>query len=187
MRQFPAGLAVPENRRLEIVGGSGSGKTHLLHALGRHVRELSPFLKVGLTTTNDLTRSMVEQFKRDPANDPTVGLDLGLVLVDDFEVARDKPQTWVELNRILTGLLRRGAAVVTTSRLSRLQGQVHTVRLVPPDARARREIASRFVKERGAERWRSRYLDVAEADSQNVGDPLGRLRTLSASLGDHLK
>lgn len=102
---------------LIVYGGSGLGKTHLLHALGRQAWETRAVERVAIRTVDQLVAGLAETARRGLSVGQRFAdyLRAGLVLVDDVQLL---PKSgWVhdqfaELSRLL---ISRGVQLVVTS------------------------------------------------------------------------
>ncbi|MDQ4133548.1 MAG: chromosomal replication initiator protein DnaA [Actinomycetota bacterium] len=116
-----AALCVAENTAeaynpLFIHGESGNGKTHLLNAIGLHVREHSPRLRVRYVTIERFTSEFIEGIKANR-------LDVfkrryracALLLVDDVQFLEGKDATQEEFFHTFNEVTRAGGRVVLTA------------------------------------------------------------------------
>ena len=101
---------------LFIHGGVGLGKTHLLHAIGHHVKEHHKRLKIQCITTegfiNDLVDSLrnksVDQMKRFYRN-------LDVLLVDDIQFLQNRLNFEEEFCNTFESLINQNKQIVITS------------------------------------------------------------------------
>lgn len=101
---------------LFIYGGSGLGKTHLLHAIGNYLHEHSPKLKVIYVTTdkfvNDFTSSLqkhtTEKFRETYSK-------ADVFIIDDIQSIIKKVQTQEQFFNIFNDLYQKGKQIVITS------------------------------------------------------------------------
>lgn len=116
-----AAVAVAENpaqayNPLFIAGGSGLGKTHLLHAIGNYAKVLQPQLRVRYISseefTNDYVNSMrdgqQEAFKRRYRN-------LDILMVDDIQFLQGKESTQEEFFHTFNALHQANKQIVLSS------------------------------------------------------------------------
>ncbi len=92
---------------LLLHGPRGTGKTHLLHAVGHAVRDRFPAARLMCTTAVDLSADLVDAARRDQCASlyrRYCGLDV--LLIDDLHILAGKHAT----QRELAALLRRSAA-----------------------------------------------------------------------------
>jgi chromosomal replication initiator protein len=80
---------------LFVYGGSGLGKTHLLHAIGHHARTLYPGLKVRYVSSGEFTSDFITM-SRDGRQKGFRGQyrDMDLLLVDDIQFLANKEGSW---------------------------------------------------------------------------------------------
>ena len=103
---------------LFIYGGSGLGKTHLLHAIGNYAKSLFTGIRVRYTTSEEFTNDFInsvrdrrmEEFRRRyRGND--------ILLIDDIQFLKDRGQTMEEFFHTFNALHNAGSQVVITSDL----------------------------------------------------------------------
>jgi chromosomal replication initiator protein len=101
---------------LFIYGGSGLGKTHLIHAIGNYALTLDPTLKILYTTSEEFANDFIncvqvgqmEAFKyRYRSND--------ILLIDDIQFLTGKGQTMEEFFHTFNTLYSSGSHIVITS------------------------------------------------------------------------
>jgi len=101
---------------LFIYGGSGLGKTHLLHAIGNYIQEHSPKLKVLYVTTdkfvNDFMTSLqkhtTEKFRETYSK-------ADVFIIDDIQALIKKVQTQEQFFNIFNELYQKGKQIIITS------------------------------------------------------------------------
>ncbi len=90
---------------LFIYGGVGLGKTHLLQAIGHHVKEKFPHLSVFYITAERFTNEFIESIqKKQMINFRAKYRNLNLFLIDDVQFISDKPSSQEELFHIFNSL-----------------------------------------------------------------------------------
>lgn len=101
-----------------IYGGSGLGKTHLLHAVGNHILEKSPRARVAVTSAeaflNEFTmhvrRGKMEDFRRKFRE------DVDVLMIDDIQfLRREAQETQNELFHTFNELHGAQKAIILTS------------------------------------------------------------------------
>ncbi|HYW06156.1 MAG TPA: DnaA/Hda family protein [Longimicrobium sp.] len=161
---------------LFVYGAPGTGKTHLLHAVGALALAVRPDIRV----LYDCADGLAEQLSNAVASGALEGfrdsvLEAGIVLVDGVDALAGKSRTQKELLELWDELLRLGVQLIFAgefppSDLDGVEGQLRsrladglTVDIAPPEPETRREIVRRHAADRG----------VALADG--VDDALARL------------
>jgi chromosomal replication initiator protein len=145
---------------LVIVGGSGAGKTHLLHAIGNALAERSPS-PVACLSAPEYTGELIEAIDRD-----AVGIwraryrRVGALLLDDVHLTADTDRTQDELFLLYNVLLEGGRQMVFTSAMplaelggveprlrTRLEGGL-VVELPMPEREVRARVVARELEAR---------------------------------------
>ena len=119
-------LAVADNpstvyNPLFIYGGSGLGKTHLMHAIGQHVMRMYPSLKV-LYVSSEMFTSELVQALGDPVNRlsklnnfKAKYRDVDVLLIDDIQFIEGKDRTEVEFLHTFNTLISQNKQIVISS------------------------------------------------------------------------
>ena len=156
-----AGIAVaeqqPENYNpLFIWGGSGLGKTHLLHAIGNYALQLNPKMKIKYVSSEEFTNDYInsvrddrqESFKRRYRN-------LDLLMIDDIQFLQGKESTQEEFFHTFNTLKQNGGHIILSSdrppkELTTLEDRLRTrfteglmTDINPPDLETRIAILSK--------------------------------------------
>jgi chromosomal replication initiator protein len=95
-----------------VHGASGTGKTHLLHAIEHELRSRRPEASVVRTTADDLINSLMTAIRQDEV--PTFRTYLNAIdvlLLDHLHVDGRKARTYEELDLTLAALVDHGAQV----------------------------------------------------------------------------
>jgi len=101
---------------LFIYGGSGLGKTHLLHAIGHYARNLFPHVKVRYVNSEEFTNDFINSI-----GDNKQGAfqrryrDVDVLLIDDIQFLQGKEQTMEEFFHTFNELHNANKQVVITS------------------------------------------------------------------------
>jgi chromosomal replication initiator protein DnaA len=179
---------------LFMYGGSGLGKTHLMSAIGNHVRQRDAAAQVELVTLDDFVAELhgaiasggIERFK-------AKYLQVGVLLIDDVQFLTGHRETQSELLRIFNALHADGRQIVMTSDrppseisdvderlLTRLSGGL-IVDVGLPDYETRMAILNAKCEERGV-RFRGGVIDeLGRLEFKNVRELQGALNRLIAS------
>ncbi|MCU0701588.1 MAG: chromosomal replication initiator protein DnaA [Myxococcaceae bacterium] len=122
--QLPAAAAhaVAENpgrayNPLFIYGGTGLGKTHLLHAIGNRVLARNPHFSVTYLSSEEFTNQYIESVRdgRMPEFRRRFRDECDLLLIDDIQFLGKKQETQNEFFHTFNVLHQLGKAVVMTS------------------------------------------------------------------------
>jgi chromosomal replication initiator protein len=156
-------VAEPASRYnpLVIVGGSGVGKTHLLHALGNALASKSK-AAVACLSAHEFTSELIEAIDRD-----AVGVwraryrSAGAFLLDDVHLVAEKDRTQDELFVLFNFLIESGRQMIFTSGVplsdligveprlrTRLEGGL-VVDLPAPDREMRQQVLQRSLNGKG--------------------------------------
>ncbi|MDN5977913.1 chromosomal replication initiator protein DnaA [Acidipropionibacterium jensenii] len=101
---------------LLIYGGSGLGKTHLLHAIGHYVVNYYDKVKVRYVSTEELTNDFINAIGTNTANDfRRAYRDVDVLLVDDIQFLENKIQTQEEFFHTFNTLHNAQKQIVMTS------------------------------------------------------------------------
>lgn len=179
---------------LFIHGGVGLGKTHLLHAIGHHVRDNHKRLKVQCITTeafiNDLVDNLknksVEQMKR-------FYRTLDVLLVDDIQFLQNRLNFEEEFCNTFESLINQNKQIVITS--DKPPGQLKlSERMVArmewglvahvgiPDLETRVAILQHKAEQKGIQLTPSVAFFIAERVFSNVRQLEGALNRLAAHM-----
>ncbi len=101
---------------LFIYGGSGLGKTHLLHAIGNHIKENKPELNVVYVTTNKFVRDFVSSLQTNSTDEfRSVYSKADVLIIDDIQEIVKKTQTQEQFFNLFNELHQLGKQIVITS------------------------------------------------------------------------
>ncbi|MDO4606209.1 MAG: chromosomal replication initiator protein DnaA [Bowdeniella nasicola] len=101
---------------LFIYGGSGLGKTHLLHAIGHYARHLFPNIRVRYVNSEEFTNDFINSIRDDKAeNFQRRYRNVDVLLIDDIQFLGGKEQTVEEFFHTFNTLHNDSKQVVITS------------------------------------------------------------------------
>lgn len=178
---------------LYIYGGSGLGKTHLLHAIANRLRSSAPRLKVVYMTTEQFVNELINCIRRkqmDAFRQTFRGVDM--LLLDDIQFIAGKERTQEEFFHTFNTLQSTGRQVVFTSdarpadipgleerlRSRFLQGLIADIQ--PPDLETRCAILREKARAVGRELPEDVVLFISRRIQNNVRELEGCLnRTIA--------
>jgi chromosomal replication initiator protein len=178
---------------LYFYGGSGLGKTHLLHAIANRLAETSPTLKVAYMTTEQFVNELINCIQRkqmEAFRQTFRGVDV--LLLDDIQFIAGKERTQEEFFHTFNTLQSTGRQVVFTSdarpadipgleerlRSRFLQGLIADIQ--PPDLETRCAILREKARAVGRELPEDVVLFISRRVQNNVRELEGCLnRTIA--------
>jgi chromosomal replication initiator protein len=178
---------------LYLYGGSGLGKTHLLHAIANRLDDTSPSFKVAYMTTEQFVNELINCIRRkqmDAFRQTFRGVDM--LLLDDIQFIAGKERTQEEFFHTFNTLQSTGRQVVFTSdarpadipgleerlRSRFLQGLIADIQ--PPDLETRCAILREKARAIGRELPEDVVLFISRRVQNNVRELEGCLnRTIA--------
>ena len=105
---------------LFIYGGSGLGKTHMLHAIGNYLREFSPNLNVMYVTCEQFANDYIESLGSSEKNKAVLEFrskyrNLDVLMVDDIQFISKKTSTQEEFFHTFNELYQNNKQIIITS------------------------------------------------------------------------
>ena len=105
---------------LFIYGGSGLGKTHMLHAIGNYLREFSPNLNVMYVTFEQFANDYIESLGSSEKNKAVLEFrskyrNLDVLMVDDIQFISKKTSTQEEFFHTFNELYQNNKQIIITS------------------------------------------------------------------------
>jgi chromosomal replication initiator protein DnaA len=163
---------------LVIVGGSGVGKTHLLHALGNALAGAAKG-PVACLSAHEFTSELIEAIDRDAVGQWRARYrSAAAFLLDDVHLVADTDRTQDELFVLFNFMVESGrqmvfASAVPLSELTRVEPRLRTrlegglvVDLPPPDREIRHRVLERLLKGKmGTDAELMDYLGSRPAES----------------------
>lgn len=99
---------------LYVYGAVGTGKTHLLHAIGNSFK--SSTASVCYRTTEDITDALIHAYRTDTASDFRAEMEaVDLLLIDDIHLLAGKERTQQEYLQIFESMSIRSKQIVVVS------------------------------------------------------------------------
>jgi len=101
---------------LFIHGGVGLGKTHLLHAIGHHLREHHPRLRIYCITTEGFINDLVDNLRNKTLDKmKRFYRSLDVLLVDDIQFLQNRLNFEEEFSNTFEALIHQNKQIIITS------------------------------------------------------------------------
>lgn len=183
-----------EYNPLFLYGDTGLGKTHLMHAVGNHIRERNPNAKIIYVHSERFVADMVKALQLNAIADfKRVYRNVDALLIDDIQFFAGKEKSQEEFFHTFNSLLEGGQQIILTSdrypkeidnmedRLKSRFGWGLTVRLEPPELETRVAILINKANQTGVELKRDCAFFIAQKVRSNVRDLEGALKRVLAN------
>ncbi len=154
----------PAYNPLFIFGKTGTGKTHLLHAIGHRIQKRRKRARIKLVTSTRFLNDYVNAVQNNRMNQlHKAYLNVDMFLLDDVQVLANKMRTQESLLFIVSELVKKRRQVVVTctsapAQLSQFEPRLVSffqkgliVDLLPPELDARMKIICHYFQEHGIE------------------------------------
>lgn len=116
---------------LVIYGGIGSGKSHLLHALGNHIKDHHPDKRIALMTSEQFVHEYVYALQSNRITRfMTSMMSVEAFLLDDIQVLANKNKSQGSILFVISELVKKRIQVVITSDVSPNQLEKFNPRLI---------------------------------------------------------
>lgn len=176
-----------------LYGGTGLGKTHLLHAVGNEILSRNPKARVVYIHSESFVRDMVKAIKNNTIeNFKKFYRSLDVLLIDDIQFFADKNATQEEFFHTFNSLFERNKQIILASdkfpkniekieeRIkSRLSWGVSTA-IEPPELETRVAILMKKAEERGVELPEDVAFFIGQKLRTNVRELEGALNRVIA-------
>ncbi|MEW6132684.1 MAG: chromosomal replication initiator protein DnaA [Pseudomonadota bacterium] len=176
-----------------IYGGVGLGKTHLLLAIGNHIRQTNPAARISYIHANDYVNDMVKAYRYKNFDDfKKHYLNLDVLLVDDIQFFAQKDRTQEEFFYVFNALIENKKQIVITSDtfpkdLSGIEDRLKsrfawglTVAIEPPELEMRVAILQKKAQTDGIELDEDVAFFIAKQVRSNVRELEGALKRMVA-------
>ena len=178
---------------LFIYGGSGLGKTHLLHAIGNHARSLYQDMIIKYVSSEEFVSDFISSVAEGTMNDfKRRYRDVDILLVDDVQFLGGKEQTLEEFFHTFNALYMEDKQIVLTSDQPPHELKGFEERLIsrfvvglttdvqPPDLETRTAILSRKARADGLDLPMDVLEYIASRVTTNIRELEGALIRVSA-------
>jgi chromosomal replication initiator protein len=178
---------------LLLYGGTGLGKTHLMHAAGNLVRANNPATKVMYLRSEQFVSAMIDSLRTKKMDDFKRRFrDVDALLIDDIQFFAGKNSTQEEFFHTFNALFEGKQQIILTCdrypkevdnlepRLKSRLGWGLSVAIEPPDFETRAAILLAKSAARGLDVPESVAFVIAKRMRSNVRDLEGALNTLAA-------
>ena len=178
---------------LLLYGGTGLGKTHLMHAAGNLIRANNPATKVMYLRSEQFVSAMIDSLRTKKMDDfKRKFRDVDALLIDDIQFFAGKNTTQEEFFHTFNALFEGKQQIILTCdrypkevdnlepRLKSRLGWGLSVAIEPPDFETRAAILLSKAASRGLDVPENVAFVIAKRMRSNVRDLEGALNTLAA-------
>ena len=194
-----AAVAVAENparayNPLFISGGSGLGKTHLLHAAGNYAKELNPDLRILYVSSEEFTNDYINSVRDDKQESFKARYrNLDVLMVDDIQFLQGKEGTQEEFFHTFNALHQAKKQIILSSdrppkELTTLEERLRTrfqagliTDIQPPDLETRIAILMKKAESDNIELDRDALELIASMSGSSIRELEGALIRVSAT------
>jgi len=183
---------------LVIYGGTGLGKTHLMHSVGNALLEENPNAKIVYLHSERFVADMVKALQLNAINDfKRYYRSVDALLIDDIQFFANKDRSQEEFFHTFNALLEGGQQMILScdrfpkeingleERLKSRFGWGLTVAIEPPELETRAAILMKKAEHSGVQLSNDIALFIAQRVRSNVRDLEGALKRLIASANFH--
>lgn len=178
---------------LFVYGGSGLGKTHLLHAIGNYALNLYPHIKVRYVNSEEFTNDFINSVSEGKAHEfQRRYRNIDILMIDDIQFLQGKEQTIEEFFHTFNSLHNDNKQVVITSDVppKKLEGFEERLRsrfewglltdVQPPDLETRIAILRNKIRQEEVEAPSEVLSYIASRFTINIRELEGALLRVSA-------
>lgn len=183
-----------QNNPLFIYGGTGLGKTHLMHAIGNYSLQMRPNTKVLYTSCEKYTNEYIDAITRQQTLEFRAGYrkNVDILMIDDVQFLSGKERIQEELFHNINELYNANKQIVLTSdrpprSISTLEERLRSrfegglmVDITPPDLETRVAILRMKAEDMGTYLENDILFYIAERASDNVRELEGALKRVQA-------
>ena len=194
-----AGTDINPYNPLYLYGGSGLGKTHLMHAIGNYINENKPSLKILYVNSENFTNEVIKAI-RSGKKDNTEAMsvlrekyrNVDVLLIDDIQFIIGKEATQEEFFHTFNSLYENGKSIIISSDkhpksmeilderyLTRFQ-QGLQVDMQPPNFETRKAILDQLNQKHGNKISDDILTYIADNISSNIRELEGAYNKLIA-------